>query len=393
MAIFEYLASDPQGTIVRGQVTSTDEPAARAMLESRGLTVTDLSLRAAGDEAGILGNEEIAAFVEAVGGAGASRLPIEITLAALAEETKDRPLANVAQQIGAQLEQGATIEQVIASLGHKLPHDLARLLQAGVDSGDLAGMMERLAQERMTAQRVQRRIHMALAYPLLVAVILIPLLAFLSLYVVPMFAQMFLDFDLALPTVTQLILQTSRQIPFLLGGIAIFLLIIPIVFRIVGGRWLFHRVRSALPLVGPIWTWSGQREFAAQLAPLIRLRMPMAEAVSYAGDAISDRNVGWACRRVAKRLESGQSLGDCLNQSIHFDRSLVALIIWGERYGLLPDALRVATSVFDDQIEQYTTLLRRLLPPVALVAVAALIFFIIVGLMVPLVTLIEGLSK
>ena len=393
MAIFEYRANDSGGNNTHGQMSAADEATARELLSARGLTSIDLFLEPDHGSKGVLSNEEIAAFVEAVGGAAANRLPIEITLAALAEETKDRPLAAVAQQMGNQLEQGATIEQVIADLGPQLPQKIGRLLQAGVKSGDLAGTMERLAHERLIAQRIQRQIQIALAYPLLVAAILLPLLAFLTLYVIPMFAQMFKEFDLELPPMTVLIIQTSRQIPLLLGGVAIFLLIIPIVLRAVGGRWLFHRTRAALPLVGPIWTWSGQREFAAQLASLIDHRMPMAEAVSYAGDALSDRNVGWACRRVAKRLESGESLGDCLSQSIHFDRSLVALVKWGERYGLLPEALRVAKSVFDDQIEQYTSLLRRLLPPVALVTVAALMFFVLVGLTVPLVRLIEGLAK
>jgi type II secretory pathway component PulF len=119
----------------------------------------------------------------------------------------------------------------------------------------------------------------------------------------------------------------------------------------------------------------------------------MTDAIAFTGDTISDRNVGWACRRVAQRLEAGNTLGDCLSRSIHFDRSLVALVAWGEQYGLLPEALGVAAHVFDDQIDQYTSLLRRILPPVTLVAVAAIMFFVVIGLMIPLVKLVEGLSR
>ena len=189
MAIFEYRAKDSGGNNTHGQMSAADEATARELLSARGLTSIDLFLEPDHGSKGVLSNEEIAAFVEAVGGAAANRLPIEITLAALAEETKDRPLAAVAQQMGNQLEQGATIEQVIADLGPKLPQKIGRLLQAGVKSGDLAGTMERLAHERLIAQRIQRQIQIALAYPLLVAAILLPLLAFLSLYVIPMFAQ------------------------------------------------------------------------------------------------------------------------------------------------------------------------------------------------------------
>lgn len=219
------------------------------------------------------------------------------------------------------------------------------------------------------------------------------MLLFLSMYLVPMFAQMFKDMGVYLPIITELILQISKQLPMLIGGMLLFVFIMPLVLRLLGGRWLFHRVRSALPLLGPIWTWGGQREFAAQLSSFLNLRVPMIQAVAYTGDSISDRNVGNACRRVAQRLETGQPLSDCLSQSIHFDRSLVALVAWGERYGLLPEALGVAISLYDDQIEQYASLLRRLLPPVTLVVVAALMFFLIIGLMVPMVKQIVELSR
>ena len=66
---------------------------------------------------------------------------------------------------------------------------------------------------------------------------------------------------------------------------------------------------------------------------------------------------------------------------------------WGEQHGLLPEALSVATELFDDRIEQQASLVRRLLPPVTLVVVATMMFFVLVALMLPLVTLIESLSQ
>jgi type IV pilus assembly protein PilC len=167
---------------------------------------------------------------------------------------------------------------------------------------------------------------------------------------------------------------------------------VPLFLRLVGGRWLFHRVRAAVPLLGPIWTYAGQREFAASLASFIKLRVPLGDAVTYTGNTIGDRNVGRACRRVTRRLEIGETLGQSLGESLHFDRALVALVAWGEKQGLLPEALAMATHVFDDRVEQYATLLRRVLPPLTFVVVVTVMFFVIVALFVPLVTLIEALS-
>jgi type IV pilus assembly protein PilC len=344
------------------------------------------------DDADTLDAAQVTTFVQAVGAAAATRAPLEVTLAALAEERDDPRLARVARRLSARLQQGATIDEAVAELEGDLPAEVRGLLRVGVESGDLAGTFERFAQQRLALERIARRIRAAIAYPLLIVAILVPLLIFISLYVIPMFAEIFAEFDLELPIITLLVLQTARQLPGLIGGLLAFAILVPILVRILGGRWLFHRVRGAAPLLGRLWIASGQREFAALLASFLELRLPLPDAVRHTGQIITDRNLALACRRLSQRLESGQSLAACLGRSMHFDRALVALVTWGEAQGLLPDALRVATDLFDDRIEQQTSLIRRLLPPLALVIVATLMFFVVIALMLPLVKLLEGLS-
>jgi type II secretory pathway component PulF len=81
-----------------------------------------------------------------------------------------------------------------------------------------------------------------------------------------------------------------------------------------------------------------------------------------------------------------------LSQSIHFDRTLVALTAWGEANGLLPEALRISTQVYEDRIEQRASLIQRLLPPITLIVVGAFLCLVILSLAVPIVVLIESLS-
>jgi type IV pilus assembly protein PilC len=338
-------------------------------------------------------DEEQNLLLQAVGGAAASRIPLEISLAALAEEKGDPRLAAAAERLAARLRQGATIHEAIDSLDPQLPTEIAGLLRAGIEGGDLAGTFERFSQQRLAAERFNRRIRGALAYPLLIMLILVPLLLFLSMYVIPMFGDIFHEFNLDLPTITELILQTAKQLPVLLIAIVAFVFGVPLILRILGGRWLLHRVRFSLPLVGRMWGWAGQREFAAQLASFLSLGMPMPRAVASTALVLSDRNVARACERVSSRVEEGQTLSSSLSQSIHFDRSLVALVGWGEKHGALPEALRVATDLFDDHVEQQASLVRRVLPPLALVTVATLMFFVILGLMIPMMNLIEALSR
>jgi type II secretory pathway component PulF len=344
------------------------------------------------DEDRPLTEDNAVMLVEVMGSAAASRVPLDVTLAALAEEHDDRRLADVAHRLSTKLQQGATMDEAVASLGERLPSEIGGLLRAGVESGDLAGTFERFAEERLVARRLSRKIRSAIAYPLVILVILVPVALFLSLYVIPMFAQLFKDFDMEYPEITEIMIAGSKQLPEFIGGLLLLVLGVPLVLRFLGGRWLFHRVRAATPILGRLWTWSAQREFSSTLASFLDERLTLPSAVTYTGEVISDRNLGRACRRVTERLESGHPLSHSLDQSIYFDRTLVALVAWGERYGLVPDALRIATEIFADRIEQQASVIHRLLPPVTLIVVGTMAFLLLVSLMVPLVQLIEGLT-
>jgi general secretion pathway protein F len=392
MALYEYEAQTQSGEIVRGSLNAESEAAAHRELTTRGMTVTDLLWCPSVDATGTLRNDDVSTFVHAVGAAASVRLPLEVTLAVLADEADDPRLASVAQKLAAELERGIPFDKAAAQLDDRLPAEVQGLIRAGIESGDLAGTFEKFAQLRLDSQRLRGRIQAAIAYPILITAILLPLLLFLSVSVIPVFGEMFEDFELELPPITELILQTSTQIPGLIGGLLLIVVVVPLVLRLLGGRWLFHRFRAATPLIGALWMWAGQREFAAVLASFLDLRLPLTSAVGYTSEMLSDRNVARSCRRVVERLESGEPLSKCLDHSIQFDRSLVALVGWGESNGVLPDALRIAADVFDDRAEQHAAFLRRVLPPLTLVTVATIMFFIIVGLVVPLVKLIEALS-
>ncbi len=337
-------------------------------------------------------DERDQALLHAISGAATAQLPLEIALAAVAEDQSDRRLAGIARRLAEQLQQGRSIDQALEGLGGQVPAEIGGLLRAGIEAGDLAGTFERFTNQRLVMQRIGRRIRAAIFYPIVIVALLVPLMLFISLYVMPMFAEIFDEFDMVLPAMTDLMLATSKQLPGLVASLAVFFVALPIGMRLFGGRWLFHRVRSATPLLGPLWMWSNQREFAAMLGSFLDLGLPITNAVAHTGHVLSDRNMAGACVRLYERLLLGQSLSSSLSQSIHFDRTLVALTAWGEANGLLPEALRISTQVYEDRIEQRASLIQRLLPPITLIVVGAFLCLVILSLAVPIVVLIESLS-
>jgi type IV pilus assembly protein PilC len=393
MAEYEYQATTSAGHPVRGSLIADDEAAARRELEARGFSVADVVWCPVVDEAGTLGDAEIGTLVHALGTAAANRVPLELTLAVLAEDKENPRLADVARRIHLRLQQGATVDRAVADLDNELPTEIRGVVRAGIESGDLASSFECFTQQRLASQRIGRRIRAAIAYPIVIMSLTVPILLLISYYIIPMFADIYEDLDFDLPAPTLLILQTGQQVPGLIVGVLLALLAVPVALRILGGRWLFHRFRAATPIFGTLWAWSGQREYAAMLASFLELRLPLSRAVECTSELIDDRNVARSCRRVVERLEEGESLGASMNRSISFDRTLASMAAWGETYGLLPDSLRIAADVFEDRIDQHLSLIRRLISPAALIVIGGFVIFVVVGLFLPLIQMLYDLSR
>lgn len=392
MVVYHYVAENLAGERVSGTLSATDEAAARRVLGAQDLTVLELNARPETGDSPALAEDELITLVETVASAAANRLPLDLALAALAEDTDDKRLALVARRLAALLQRGDSIETAMSTLERQLPAEVRGLFRAAVASGDVAGAFDQFARQRLATQRIRRRIRNVLLYPLVILLILLPLVAYLCFSVIPMFEEMYSDFGITLPTATLWLLAAARQMPVLIGGLLLIGVGIPLLLRAVAGRGFLDRLRTTTPVLGPLWTWMGQREFAAALASFLKLRLPLPDAVVHTADVLSDRNMARACARLGERLNRGQPLSASLGQSIHFDRSLVAIVGWGETNSLMPEALGIAVEVFDDRIEQHASLLQRLLPPCLLLGVATIMFFIILSLLVPLVSLIQGLS-
>jgi type II secretory pathway component PulF len=394
MPEFHYVAKKTVVTELSGALTAADEAEARRQLADQGLEMVSLTQQEAAPAPirGAIDDARLAELVGQVGTAAATGLPLEASLRAMAEETSDRRLTQVVRELAEQLERGETIEQAMAALGDRVPPELAGLLHAGIRCGNLAGLCESYSRQQAATQRTARIVRSVVAYPLLIFLILLPIALLFSEFVIPMFGHLFYDFDLELPRLSEMVLAAARLTPLLLIALLVIPVVLAIAFRVFGGRWLLHRLRGATPLLGRLWIWSGQREFAALLASFLDFRVPLAESLSLTGEILKDRNMASACAEVSRESSTGRPLAACLIESIHFDRSLVSLVAWGEQHGVLPDTLRLASELFEDRIEQYGAMLRRLIPPATMVIVATMVLLAVMGLFLPLVKLIEGLS-
>lgn len=319
-------------------------------------------------------------------------LPLGELLLAIAEEHDNRRMRRVMRCLAERIFAGVPLDEAIHDVRHQLPGYFRHAIDATKDHGQTIALLAGLARQEGTRRRLQRQLRSVLLYPAVVMALLSLVLLGAGTILVPQFEILFNDFDLALPTGTIAVITASKWLPAIfLGGAAVagaWLLIA----LIPGGLRIRHWLRTSLPLVGRVWTWSAQHEFACVLGSLTGERLPMVDALEYTAASLQDRNLARSTAIAARKCEAGASLSQAMADSIHFDRALTALVNWGEANDGLPQALHQAATLFEEEIDLHTSFLRRVLPPLMFVIVLTAVFFMIMMLMVPLVSVIDSLS-
>jgi type II secretory pathway component PulF len=211
-------------------------------------------------------------------------------------------------------------------------------------------------------------------------------------FVVATYQEMFEEFQLNLPLLT-LVLFWWRDIGlWLIVGIIALGVIAVAAIRLRQGRAGWLRLVATIPLFGPLWHWSGFAEWLGLLSVLVRNQIPLPEALRLAGDGVSNDHVGGISHWLADGAEEGQTVWQMLSTTRRAPSSLIPLVRWGEEKGSLPDAFCTGREMFESRVRVRSLLLQTILPPILFVAIACCAAFIVIGLFMPLNSMIQGMN-
>lgn len=336
-------------------------------------------------------NEQIAALAKA-------GLPLDLGLAALAREMGRGRLQNVTQQLAADLRAGCTLPDALKRQEGRVPPYYAALLSAGVRSGKLGDVLGTLTLYARTAADFRANVVSALLYPAVVMILGVGLVVFAGAIVLPKYEEIYLDFKMKLPIVTEVL--------FFVGRHWLEILVLPPLVLILGlatqrwwlqstpaGRVLWARFVYSLPLIGTLIRSERLAAFTDLLGILVDQAVPLPEALRLAAETSSDPLLHEGAAKIENDLRQGILFGAALRQQHLVPELVVWMIGFGETQGTLSTALRQVAQMYRRQAEIRAALVRTILPPLLITLLAVTMGgLFIFGLMAPMLELLDGLS-
>lgn len=391
---FRYDAQGDDGQRVSGDIDAPGPDTAVARLGAMGLRALHIEPAGAGGTARPLRPDDFLAFNQQLAYLAKAGLPLEQGLRMIGADIGRGRLGRTIQDVADDLERGTPLSEAFDKHRGRFPNSYGSLIDAGIRSGDLAGVLLSLGRHLEMVQRLRGTLWRAMAYPLMVIVALLLVLGFIGVFILPRFQEIFDEFQLRLPLQTQILLDLAPFAPLLLGLAAM------IIF---GGPFLWGLLRMTgrdaaatdylvlpLPMVGRVMRLSLVARWCDALRLGVSAGLDLPRAVTLASDATGSPRLRRDGAALVVMIESGAAL-EPTRLSV-LPPTVPAAIEFAAGRHDLPTTLRTLSELYERQAETRLASIPVLLSPLLLILIAVSVGYMISALLVPLFRIINAIT-
>ncbi len=378
-------------------VEAESQKAARVKLKKQGLIVTEIrekNVRKDSSQSSIpffggrvsvrdaaLMTRQLASLIKA-------NIPLVEALTALVDQTDHPGLKVILSQVRQDVNEGSSLAKAVAKHPRAFDNIYVNMIEAGESSGTLGLVLIRLADLKEAQMRLRTKIVSAMTYPALMMVVGMVILVVIFIFVIPKLTQVFESMKKQIPPTTRALMFVSDLV--VNWWFVIFpalLVLLGLIRRYISsptGRPKWDAFKLKLPIFGPLTRMIAVTRFASTMSTLLGTGVPILTSMSIAKNLVDNAPISKAIATARENITEGQSIAEPLRRSGEFPPLVIHMIAIGERTGELPDMLRNVAETYEEQVKARIEGLTSLLEPLMIVAMAVVVGFIVISIIMPL---------
>lgn len=405
MPQFAYKAKKDDGSTVAGILQAESERSALDALGRQGVFPLEIAEDRGGSPAAApakrarrrIRPDDVGLFAQQLGDLLKAGVAINRALTTLQAQTSNSAFAELIADVGREVSSGRPLHEAMARHPRVFPPLATSLVRAGETGGFLEDVLHRLAAFIEKDSELRSRIKSALAYPVLLIVLGIGAIAFLMIFFIPRFSEIFKNMGSALPWSTRLVMDVSYFVRdyWMLPVAAV--LLTPLAWarwrETLAGRQTVDRLRLSLPLFGEVTRKNAIARFTRTLGTLLKSGVPILTGLNIAKEALGNVVLMRDIEEASAGVKKGRGLAEILRQSRGFPPMVVDMISVGEESGNLDGVLVNVANSYDAQVDRAVKVFISLFEPALLMIMASIIGFVVISMLLPVFTLSSSIGK
>ncbi|MGB3292716.1 MAG: type II secretion system F family protein [Phormidesmis sp.] len=316
----------------------------------------------------------------------------------LADQGPNPKLKAALQGINADVQQGTNLSDSMRKHPKCFDNLYVSMVQAGEVGGVLDEVLNRLAKLLEDLNRLQNQIKSAMAYPVTVGFLATTIFIGMTVFLLPIFAEIFEDLGAPLPLFTRVLMAISKMLRTwyltlgLIGVISALVFIYKQYYKTPVGRVTMDGFFLKMPLFGDLAQKSATARFCRTFGSLSRSGVPILTALEIVRDTSGNQVIANAIASAQTEIQSGGMISLALQEHGVFPVMAIQMISIGEETGELDQMLMKVADFYEDEVEQAVKALTSIMEPIMIVVLGGMVGSILVAMYLPMFSVMDHLG-
>lgn len=391
MASYNYSAVNNAGRKVRGAILADNEVDLEARLKQIGLDLVDCR-EAKEKKASSFGRVKLRDMIvlclhlEQLDRAG---VPLLESVADVRDSTESPRLRDVMTGVYESIKGGAMLSGAFAKYPKIFNEVFVGLIAAGEKTGNLAESFHHLSEHLKWSADIQRKVRKAIAYPIVLLVLMTMVISVLMIFVVPKLINFITSQGFEIPIHTKALIFVSEifsnywylvlgmPIGAVFGLVILYRLSEPFAYRV-------DKLTLSLPVLGPTARKINLARFTHFFSVMFRSGIDILEALSAARGVVGNRVIMESIDTARTSVTEGNSLTASLRLSDQFPNLVIRMFKVGEDSGNMNEALDNVNFFYQREVNDAVDAMVGFIQPALTIVMGALIFWVVSAVFGPL---------
>lgn len=270
------------------------------------------------------------------------------------------------------------------------------MVRVGELSGNLEAVFDSLAKYYDTDAKVRRKVKGAMAYPIMLIVFTIGIVALMLLFIVPTFRKALADLEVPIEGMTKFVYDTSD---FLVDNwlyvLAIIVVIVCLLFlygKTKQGKYVYDWLKLRLPFFGKVQRNLITSRFAKGFGLLLMSGMDVSEALDSIVVLLGNKDEEARFKLAAEEVRHGVSLSEAFGKFKLFPNIMLQMLAIGEKTASIESVLMRSCDYFDNMVESSITSAVNKIQPIMLLIMGVVIAVLFLAVYSPMLSIMNGLG-
>ena len=397
MKKFTYEARDKAtGNIVKSLVQAESESEAAKALTAQGYMPLSIKEEVEGgwlarftnrisSKDKIIFSRQLATLI----GAG---LPLTQSLHTVFEQTANKKMQEIVQEIIADVEGGKTLSSAFGKHPEVFNKIFIALVTAGEASGTLDDALKRIADQQEKDAAMVSKIRGAMVYPGIVLAVMVAVGVFMMVTIVPQVAKLYSDMKKTLPVLTSILIGISNFV-INFWWLTLILLALAIFFarqyvRTEAGSRLLDNLKLNMPPFKGMFRRLYMARFTRMGQTLLVTGVPMLDMLAIAAEGVTNAVVAEEITRAAGKVQSGKALSAALQTEDYILPMVPQMIKIGEQSGRIDEMMGKTAQAYEDELDEEIQAISTMIEPIMMVILAIFAGVLIGAVLFPIYSLV-----